>query len=197
MRSSMAGGGRLRLVVGGVLTALLLAAAATAALRGRIYHGNGGKTLAPFRVAAPSTLRWNASGGIFQIFNSNISSGGGVNSQASAGATYLKPGRYELQVNAIGSWTIRIAAGVEHPTRIGPRVGFKGNGGRDLPPVVFRHSGQLVWRASGGIFQIFDSNLLGGVAVNSQAGHGTTYVHSGKHQLTVNALGAWTISWPR
>lgn len=159
-----------------------------------VFRGNGGKTLSPFRLTKPSTLRWQASGGIFQVFPAGLT-GGSVNSQASSGATYLKPGRYKLTVNAIGSWVIRVAAGIERPQRLpGGFVGFTGNGGRDLPPFTVRRAGTLYWRAAGGLFQLFPDDL-DGPSVNSQGRRGTTYMEAGTHQLTVNALGSWTIWW--
>jgi hypothetical protein len=158
------------------------------------FRGNGGKTLAPFRLARPSTLRWTASGGIFQIFTSGLN-GGDVNSQAGRGASYMRPGRYKLTVNAVGSWLIAIAPGIERPAALGGGfVGFSGSGGRTLPPFATRRGTTLRWRASGGIFQLF-SRGLNGPDVNSQARRGTTYMERGRHEVTVNALGAWQISW--
>jgi hypothetical protein len=158
------------------------------------FTGSGGKTLPPISISKPATLHWVASGGIFQIFVSG-SAGGDVNSQARSGATYLAPGRYKLQINAIGIWRITIAPGVERPHALGAgRVGFTGSGGRTLPPFSTRRGTTLRWRASGGLFQLF-SDGTNGPEVNSQAASGTTYMDSGRHQVTVNALGAWTIAW--
>jgi hypothetical protein len=158
------------------------------------FRGNGGKTLPPLRIRLRSTLYWSATGGLFQIFNNSGSSGGDVNSQASHGATYMPPGRYKLQVNAIGSWVIKISPGIERPQRIGSNVGFRGNGGRTLPPFRTRGGRTLYWRAKGGLFQLFSSGL-NGPDVNSQASHGTTYMDGGTHQVTVNATKAWVIYW--
>jgi hypothetical protein len=158
------------------------------------FRGSGGKTLAPFRIAKPSTLRWTASGGIFQIFTSGLN-GGDVNSQVGRGATYMRPGRYKLTVNAIGSWLISITPGIERPASVGGGfVGFSGSGGRTLPPFTTRRGTTLRWRAAGGIFQLF-SRGLNGPNLNSQARRGTTYMERGRHEVTVNALGAWRISW--
>lgn len=159
------------------------------------FRGSGGKTLVPFRLRKASTLHWSASGGLFQIFTRSASSGGSVNSRAASGATYMPPGRYSLRVNALAAWRITIAPGIEHPRSFaGGLVGFSGNGGRELPPFTTKHGTTLHWRTSGGLFQLF-SKGLNGPDVNSQASHGTTYMNAGKHQVTVNALGSWRISW--
>ena len=182
------------------LVLLVLPAAARPSVRGGVqdrftFRGSGGKTLAPFRVRKPSTLRWSASGGIFQIFNQSTNSGGGVNSRAASGTSYMPPGRYSLTVNALAAWRITIAPGIEHPRSFaGGLVGFSGNGGRELPPFRTKHGITLRWRAKGGLFQLF-SKGLNGPNVNSRAGHGTTYMSGGKHNVTVNALGSWRISW--
>lgn len=131
---------------------------------------------------------------VTQIFNNSGSSGGDVNSQAPRGATYMPPGRYKLQVNAIGSWVVKIVPGTERPQRIGSNIGFRGNGGRTLPPFRTRGGRTLHWRAGGGLFQLFSSGL-NGPDVNSQASHGTTYMDGGTHQVTVNATKAWVIYW--
>lgn len=167
--------------------------AATAAA-GPVFSGNGGKSLPPFRVKVPSTLRWTNSDSIFQIFPKNALGGGSVNSAAGSGATYLKPGAYRLDVNAIGNWKIRIVAGVERPQSLGgDLVGFRGNGGCDLPPFTNRRSTNLIWTNSDSIFQIFSSDFS--VSVNSQAKRGKSYMDAGRHQLAVNAIGTWTIGW--
>jgi hypothetical protein len=183
-----------------MLAMLVLPAAARPSVRGNVqdrftFRGSGGKTLAPFRVHKPSTLRWSASGGIFQIFNRGLSTGGSVNSRAASGASYMPPGRYRLTVNAVAAWRIMIAPGIERPRSFGGGlVGFSGNGGRELPPFTTKHGTTLRWRASGGLFQLF-SKGLSGPDVNSQASHGTTYMDAGKHQVMVNAVGSWRISW--
>jgi hypothetical protein len=120
-----------------------------------VFSGNGGRSLPPFRVRVPSTMRWTNTGDIFQTFASGLG-GGGVNSRAHSGATYLKPGTYKLQVNAIGSWRIRVTRGIERPRPIGGGlIGFKGDGGRDLPPFTTRRGTNLVWTNTGSIFQVF------------------------------------------
>jgi hypothetical protein len=161
-----------------------------------IYRGNGGKTLPPIRVNVPSTLRWSAGGGIFQIFTGGNTNGGGVNSSASKGWTYVAPNRYTLQINAIGNWTVQIVKGVEPPQKLaGGLVGYKGNGGLDLPPLRLPRSEQVYWTNSGSIFQIFDSNFNGGINVNSQGHKGSTYGGGGRHVVVVNAIGTWQIAW--
>ena len=174
---------------------VLAAPAQQKAASGYSFRGNGGKMLPPIRVSQPSTLQWAANGGVFQIFSSSGGLGGNVNSQAARGWTYLPAGRYQLQVNAIGSWAINISAGAFAPTRIaGGYLSYSGNGGLGLPPFTTGHGTTLYWRAAGGIFQLF-SGGLSGPDVNSQGTHGSTYMNAGRHTVTVNALGAWKIWW--
>jgi hypothetical protein len=160
----------------------------------RSFSGNGGRSLPPFRVTTPSTLFWRAGGGIFQIFSAGLSNDGTVNSQAASGWTYMPPGSYRLQVNAIGAWQLRVTAGVVYPKKRGGVFTYSGNGGLQLPPFRSRAT-MLSWTCSGQIFQIFSSSGYGGGDVNSQAHRGSTYMSAGTHNLFVNADGNWTISW--
>ena len=70
------------------------------------FSGNGGTTLAPFRVWHPATLEWTNSGDIYQLFTTDGQVL--VNSQASSGSTYLAPQSYTIQVNGIGTWTLKV-----------------------------------------------------------------------------------------
>ena len=120
---------------------------------------------------------------------------GSVNAQASKGWTYLPRGRYTLQINAIGNWSINIVAGAVAPHHVsGGFLSYSGNGGMELPPFRIPRSEQLYWQARGGIFQIFSASY-GGASVNSQANKGSTYVGGGVQQLQINTTGAWAIVW--
>lgn len=185
-------------------TFLLLVVAATTAATGaaapvvssgRSFQGNGGETLPPFRVASPSTLVWANNGGIFQIFPAGGQLHGSVNSQAPKGWTYLPPGTYTLQINAVGSWRVKIVAGIVRPSRLrGGLVGYSGNGGMELPPFRLSRGEKIYWTANGGIFQIFSGSYTG-ANVNSQASKGSTYVSAGTQRLQINTTGAWRIGW--
>ena len=169
------------------------ARAASTSTAGRIFRGNGGETLPPFRVSTPSTLFWANNGGIFQVFASGLH--GSVNSQGAKGWTYLPPGSYTMQVNAIGIWMMDVVTGVVRPTHLtGGWLSYSGNGGMELPPFRIPRGEELYWAATGGIFQIFSSSLSG-ANVNSQASKGSTYVSAGYQQLQVNTTGAWRIAW--
>ncbi|HEY7602831.1 MAG TPA: hypothetical protein VH760_01130 [Gaiellaceae bacterium] len=168
---------------------------AVEASSGRIFRGDGGKTLQPFSVSRPSTMYWSANGGVFQAFPSGAQTHGTVNSSAAKGWTYLPSGRYLLQINAIGSWVIQVVPGIVFPQHLGGGwVGYRGNGGMELPPFRAPRSEQLYWQANGGIFQIFSDDYTG-VSVNSQGRRGTTYMSRGVQQLQINALEAWQIAW--
>jgi hypothetical protein len=191
------------LLIGGLAVALTIShPLAGSAAQARVdktsaitFRGNGGKSLPPFRVSRSSTLFWTSGGSVFQIFSTGLG-GGTVNSQARSGWTYMPPARYRLDVNAIGNWRIRVIAGVVRPQRMAAGwIGYRGNGGLDLPPFVTRRGTTLRWTSSGSIFQVFSKEFSGGGDVNSQAHRGSTYLEKGKHTLTINALGAWTIAW--
>lgn len=53
-------------------------------------------------------MYWTNTGSIFQTLPSGLTVNGMVNSQAHRGTTWLPAGRYQLQVNAMGNWTITI-----------------------------------------------------------------------------------------
>ena len=189
----------------GVVLAILLAILSTAGASAvrtrasseteRIFRGNGGETLPPFSVSSTSTLFWTNNGGIFQIFPAGNSVHGSVNSQASKGWTYMPRGRYTLQINAVGSWTLKIVAGTVRPTRLsGGWLSYSGNGGMELPAFRIPRAEQLYWQSRGSIFQIFSAGYTG-ANVNSQAHKGSTYVTAGVEQLQINTTGAWAIEW--
>lgn len=159
------------------------------------FVGFGSRYLPPFQVTTPSTMLWKNTGEVFQTFSKGID-GANVNSAARNGATYLAPGSYRLNINAIGTWTIRIVPGAERPKSLGNGlVGFKGSGGRDLPPFTTRQAGELHWTNNGSIFQILNDSFSGGGSVNSHAHTGIAYLDAGTHRLSVNAIGTWIVSW--
>jgi hypothetical protein len=80
--------------------------APTASAAVKSFSGNGGRTLAPFTIDSPATLKWTNDGDIFQVFD--IDNGVTINADSHSGETYLEPGTYKLDVNALGNWTIRI-----------------------------------------------------------------------------------------
>ena len=170
------------------------AATSESSAAGPVYTGSGGKPLPVFTVKASSTLRWTNTGSIFQLFPKRGTAGGAVKSTAASGATYLEPGRYRLDVDAIGAWKIRVVPGIERPQPLGGGlVGFRGNGGRDLPPFTTRRGTSLVWTNTGSNFQVSSNDFS--VAINSRAKRGRSFMVRGRQRLTVNAVGSWTIGW--
>jgi hypothetical protein len=184
---------RFAVILAGVCAAVALGSASAAPQApGPVFSGNGDRLLPAFTVRVPSTLRWTTNGPIFQIFPRK-KIGGGVNSTARSGATYLKPGTYRLEVNAYAAWGIRIT-GVEYPQPLGGGlVGFRGNGTRDLPPFTTRRGTNLIWTNSGAVFQVFSSELS--LSIGSSVKRGKHHMDAGSHELTVNASGSWTIGW--
>jgi len=77
------------------------------------FSGSGIQSTRPFRVDGPWTIRWKASGDIFQLFL-NTATGELVdiaaNDTCPCNGRSFQPqgGRYFLEVNAIGSWEIEI-----------------------------------------------------------------------------------------
>ncbi len=77
------------------------------------FSGSGGKNTRPFSVPAGWEIQWDANGDIFQLYLykadgslagipvNQLGSGKGSSYQASAG-------KYYLQVNALGQWSIKI-----------------------------------------------------------------------------------------
>jgi hypothetical protein len=155
------------------------------------FSGNGGKTIAPFRVLRPSTMYWRNSGVIFQIFNSGATTNGTVDSQAHRGTSFIPAGRYRLQVNAVGSWTMTIRTGVEP---LGNPIRFRGNGGKALPSFRLSSGKTMYWTNTGALFQTFPAGATLNGMVNSQGHRGTTHLPAGPYQLYVNAAGSWSIT---
>lgn len=72
------------------------------------FSGSGLKNLGTIRITRGSTLKWTNDGDIFQIFTGDADVW--ANSQANSGDTYVGPGTYtDVEVNAIGNWTITIS----------------------------------------------------------------------------------------
>jgi hypothetical protein len=69
------------------------------------YSGNGSKTLL-IAASKDGNLVWTNDGDIFQIFEDTGQVS--VNSQSHRGTTFVSKGRYKIQVNAIGNWTITV-----------------------------------------------------------------------------------------
>ncbi len=101
-----------------LLTAAVLASTAAAAPAGLRYDGTGGSNLSAFRVNRATTLRWSTSGGIFgglfalkvvnrrpDIVNPQL-----VFTRARSGTVGLKPGVYDLRVDALPGtrWEITV-----------------------------------------------------------------------------------------
>ena len=77
------------------------------------FTGSGGKNTRPFTTNGPWEIQWDAHGNIFQLFlyttDGNMI-GVPANQQGPGEGTSYQPkaGKYYLQVNAMGNWTIRI-----------------------------------------------------------------------------------------
>jgi hypothetical protein len=77
------------------------------------FSGSGGKNTRPFTTTGPWEIQWDAKGDIFQLFlytaNGDMT-GVPANQQGSGKGTSFQPkaGKYYLQVNAIGTWSIKI-----------------------------------------------------------------------------------------
>ena len=158
------------------------------------FSGSADRTLPPITVQVPSTLRWVSSSPIFIVVPSSSLTGGSVNSPAHSGATFLPAGTHQLGVKAFASWTIRIVPGVERPGPLGGGlVGFRGSGGRDLPPITLKRGKTLVWTSGGQVFRLSGDPFT--APIKSQARRGTRRVTAGVHTWTVNATGTWTVGW--
>ena len=76
------------------------------------YSGSGIQSLRPFTVSDDWEIRWSSSGDLIQIYL-NDASGELVdivaNQQGGGGSSYqAQGGRFALEVNAIGPWTVEV-----------------------------------------------------------------------------------------
>lgn len=72
------------------------------------YSGNGLKNLGTIRVAEDSTLAWTINDGLIQVYAGDDGTDLLVNSQKN-GSTRLPAGAYRnVEVNAVGDWTMEI-----------------------------------------------------------------------------------------
>jgi hypothetical protein len=77
------------------------------------FSGSGGKNTRPFTSTGPWEIQWDAKGEIFQLFlytGSGKMIGIPANQQGSGKGTSFQPkaGKYYLQVNATGTWSVKI-----------------------------------------------------------------------------------------
>ena len=128
---------------------------------------------------------------------------------AGKGSSYqAKGGNYYLQVNAIGTWTIKIIqVKKDIPSQSGPSTknspasviaNFTGSGGLNTRPFTTTGPWEIQWIANGEIFQLYlfsSAGDLEGVPANQQgAGKGSSYQpKGGTYYLQVNAMGNWKI----
>ncbi len=79
----------------------------------KTFSGGGAKNTRPFNVSTEWEIQWDAKGMIFQIFLFNANGdmvGVPANQQGPGkGSSYQStPGKYYLQINAMGDWKIKI-----------------------------------------------------------------------------------------
>jgi len=77
------------------------------------FSGSGGKNTRPFQPNGSWEIQWNAKGDIFQLYlyssDGNLIGVPANQMGAGVGSSYQpKGGKYYLQVNAMGDWTIKI-----------------------------------------------------------------------------------------
>lgn len=167
------------------------------------FEGSGGRNTRPFDVAAGWEVQWNASGDIFQLYLYDASGGllGVAANQMGpgTGASFQAPaGTFYLQVNAIGSWTIRIVQLGLAAADASGGIEFSGNGKLNTRPFNVEGPWEVQWTASGDIFQIYlhtqSGNLVGVAANQMGSGSGASYQpNGGNYYLQVNAVGEWVI----
>lgn len=77
------------------------------------FTGSGGANTRPFETDGPWELQWSSDGDIFQVFlhtgDGDLVDVAANQSGPGPGASYQpRGGRYYLQVNALGPWTVRV-----------------------------------------------------------------------------------------
>ena len=125
------------------------------------------------------------------------------------GASYqAKGGKYYIQVNAIGNWSINIVQINKSANNLEPNLisktpqseiaTFSGSGIQITRPFSANGTWEIQWQSIGDIFQLYlytSNGELVGVPANQQgSGKGTSYQPKpGSYYLQVNAIGSWNI----
>lgn len=177
------------------------------------YSGSGIKNTRPFTVDGPWEVRWDADGSVFQIFlhDTNGTMQGVLANQQGPGrgsSFQPTPGRYYLQVNAVGKWEIEVVEGAgddaasssssSESTASGAIASYSGSGAKNTRPVSIDGPWELQWDADGQIFQVYlytaDGSMAGVLANQQGAGTGSSFhPRGGRYYFQVNALGRWSM----
>ena len=166
------------------------------------YSGNGLSNTRPFTASSGWEIQWSASGDIFQIYVHDIS-GDLIDVAANQmgpgnGSSYQAPaGTFYLQVNAIGSWSVRVVQ-VQEMAHVSTHKEFTGNGTQSTRPFRVDGPWEIQWDAKGDLFQVYLYTATGDlvdVAANQLgAGAGTSYQpRAGTYYFQVNGMGTWTV----
>jgi hypothetical protein len=176
----------------------------------REFAGSGLSNTRPFSVDESWEIQWDAKGDFFQLYIYNLN-GDLLNVAANQmgpgrGSSYqVAAGTFYLQVNALGSWSVRIVQ-VESNKLDGGQsdaanfdgASYSGSGAQNTRPFTVDGPWEVHWNAAAGIFQIYLYNLRGeliDVAANQMgSGAGSSFQpKGGTYYLQVNATGNWKI----
>ncbi len=190
-----------------VLPLLLVGGLACSALgQGTLaeYSGNGSSNTRPFSAPSGWEVQWNASGDIFQVYVFDME-GDLVEVAANqmgpgSGASFIaREGTYYLQVNAMGSWALRVVQlPPQSATRLSGSISFSGDGIQNTRPFSVDGPWEVQWAASGDLFQVYvfsaNGDLVDVMANQMGPGQGSSFQpRGGDFYLQVNAVGSWDL----
>lgn len=190
-----------------IVPLLLFVAAAGHALGQEIvaeFTGNGLSNTRPFTVRNGWEIQWSANGEIFQVYVFDLAGelvGVAANQMGPGSGTSFnaRGGTYYLQVNAMGSWAVRV---VQLPagsaSQVTATLELEGDGTQNTRPFNVAGPWEIRWTADGDLFQVYvfsaDGELIGVAANQMGAGGGSSFQpRGGDYYLQVNAMGAWSL----
>jgi hypothetical protein len=179
------------------------------------FNGNGGKNSSSFQVENGWEIHWDSKGDLFQLylFDADGEIEGVPANQLGSGkgnSYQSKGGKFYLQINALGTWAIKIIqvkmGSEEQKQQVKESMSstaviavFDGNGGKTTRPFKTAGPWEIKWDAKGDLFQLYlyskTGEILGVPANQLGSGKGDSYqAKAGEYYLQVNALGTWKIT---
>ncbi len=176
----------------------------------RSFSGTGISNTRPFTAGEDWEIQWEASGDLFQLSlrDTNGDMDEIVANQLGdgRGSSYQpRAGRFYLQINALGTWNVRIVQIAREtlvtPAKVGSKpeaLTFQGKGVQTTRPFKVSGEWEVRWSATGDIFQVYLHSATSSreevIANQLGSGVGSSYIPKGGiFYLQVNSVGSWKL----